>query len=148
MPPVDSPIENDLRRQIFLCLVNEDVALTPSELGRRLDEPRQNITYHLNELVRLGLVIRDDGAYYCQPVFADDDLRAALDDILLEFVPKVESRVNLDPDLENPRLDLIVVNCLKLLVVLTVLEPAPQDPDPAATNDAADDADDTTRSVK
>lgn len=141
MPPVDPPIENDLRRQIFLCLTSVGAPLTPSELGARLDEPRQNITYHLNELVRLGLVVGEDGAYYCQPVFADDDIRGELDDILLEFVPKVESHVHLDPDLDNPRLDLIVVNCLKMLVALTVLEPQAHEPAPEHESDHADDTD-------
>lgn len=115
--------DNSTRRAVFLTLVEEDDALTPTEIGDYIGETRQTVKYNLDKLVESGLVVRKDEAYQCQPVFTDDEFEGQFVDLLSELVPEVGERIQTADDVSEQEWSATVFNCIRMYVALELLEP-------------------------
>jgi len=60
----------DLRVRILFAVANSPRA-RPVDIGRKLRVSRQLASYHLNQLVGMGLVTREDGRYVASPSWTD-----------------------------------------------------------------------------
>lgn len=122
--PLDPPTGNgdSLRDQIFEELVESDESLSPTELADRLDTTRDNAHYNLQTLVNLGLVVNDDGEYFCQPVLSDPDFRDLIDESISELIPEAYKRIYIDPDVSSEQQADAVMNCLQAAVAMAVLD--------------------------
>lgn len=118
---------NDTRRAVLLTLVESGEDLSPSDIGDRIDESRQTVKYHLDELRSMGLIVADDGDYHAQPVFTDDDFEEEFIGLLSRLVPKVEARLELPLEMPPEKRTQAVFNCLRLFVAHELLEPVPDD---------------------
>lgn len=121
MPSNDREITDGLRNEILVKLVDQEEAMTPSELANELGTYRQKVHQHLDELVRMGLVVPDDGTYYCQPVFTDPRLRESFVDAMNELVPEMEGEIHIPPECEWGK-GQVILNCLRVFVALHFLE--------------------------
>lgn len=111
---------NDLRRDIFVTLLETGDALTPSEIGERVDSERQQVQYHLDKLVRMGLVVPDDGEYYVQPLFLDGDYEREVITSLSSLVPVAEEKIEVGEDIHPADEQTILLNCVRLSVAMHV----------------------------
>lgn len=112
---------NDLRRDIFTELLDSGAGLTPSEIGGRVDSSRQQVQYHLDKLVRMGLVISDgDGAYRIQPLFLDGDYEQAILTTLSELIPVAEDHIVIDDELDDDARNTVLLNCVRLSVAMHI----------------------------
>lgn len=114
---------NDTRRSVLVTLVESGEDLSPTEIGDRIDETRQTVKYHLDELTRMGLVVRGDGAYHAQPVFTDEDFEERFIDLVSDLIPEVDARLELDDDMAAEARTQVVFNCLRLFVARELFEP-------------------------
>lgn len=119
--------ENGKRQDVFLTLVDEGEALTPSEIGTEIDESRQTVKYHLDKLVESGLVVRNDEAYRCQAVFTDDEFEEQFVELVGEMVPEVSERIDINEGLSAEGQAAAVFNCIRMFIALEVLEPADEE---------------------
>jgi DNA-binding transcriptional ArsR family regulator len=113
---------NDIRRSIFSALLASETPMTPSEIGDGIGETRQQVKYHLDKLLRMGLVISDDGEYTVQPIFTDTDYQRAVSTSLSTLVPYAQSMVELDETLDPEDRDTVVSNCLRLSIAMHIRE--------------------------
>lgn len=112
---------NDLRRDIFIQLLESGDAMTPSEIADEVDVTRQKIQYHLDKLVRMGLVVSDgEGRYRVQPLFLDGDYEQAVLTALSSLIPKAEDRIVVDDELEEDAEQTVLLNCVRLSVAMHV----------------------------
>lgn len=115
---------NDKRQAIFLELVDSDGPLTPTEVGNAVNETRQAVKYHLDQLVEQGLVIRDDGAYRPQPLFTDPDIEGRFVEAMSDLLPDVYERVEVDARLSGEEQTAMVFNCVRMFVAMELLDGA------------------------
>lgn len=115
-----STIDNQTRRRVFYTLVHKAEALTPSEIADEIDEPRQKVAYHLNSLVDMGLVVSEDGEYYCQPLFIDPSFDEAVESALADLTPEVERRIYLGEDTETEEDVAKILNCIRLSFTMSL----------------------------
>lgn len=113
--------ENGKRQSVFLTLVDEGEGLTPSEIGVEIDESRQTVKYHLDQLVAGGLVVRDDDAYRCQPIFVDDEFEDEFVDLIAHLVPAVSERIDVSDDVSPEDRATVVFNCIRMFIALELL---------------------------
>lgn len=115
--------ENGTRKRVFLALVENGDALSPSEISDEIGETRQVVKYHLDQLVDRGLVVGADGEYRCQPVFTDDAFEASFVEVVAGLVTDVNERIIIDPDVPPEQRTNAVFNCIRMFVTLELLEP-------------------------
>lgn len=120
---------NDKRQSIFVELVEADGPLTPSELGNAVDETRQAVMYHLDQLVDQGLIIRDNGGYRPQPVFTDPEIEGDFVEALGDLLPRIYERVEIDSTLSGEEQATVVFNCVRMFVAMELLDGPTDDPD-------------------
>lgn len=110
-----------IQEQVFITLVGENQACTPSEIGNELGERRQKIQYHLDKLVAQGLVTHTDDGYRCQPVFTDNEFQRLFVDHLADILPEVSQRLDLDPESPPEDQTIIAFNCIRMYAALELL---------------------------
>lgn len=133
--PLDT---NGTRQAIFLELVESGARKTPSELGDEIGQRRQNVKYHLDQLVERGLVVHDEEGYRAQPVFTDDEIEERFVEMLQNLVPEVSERVILDDDVAPEGQPTVVFNCIRMYVALELLEPPAAGEEDASEGSGAD----------
>jgi DNA-binding transcriptional ArsR family regulator len=112
---------NELRRDIFSELMETGDRMTPSEIAGEVDSTRQQIQYHLDKLVRMGLVVSSgEGDYRVQPLFLDGDYEQAVLTALSSLIPEAEERIVVDDGLEDDAEQTVLLNCLRLSVAMHV----------------------------
>lgn len=111
---------NDLRRDIFVELLEQQDPLTPTELGERLDEPREQIHYHLDVLVRMGIVVSQDGSYRCQEVFFSAEFQESVTAMLGTLTPLAEQHVEVPDELDDDQDKTVLRNCVRLSVAMNI----------------------------
>lgn len=115
--------DNGKRQDVFLELVNDGDALTPTEIGNAIGESRQTVKYHLDQLVEGGLVVRNGEGYRPQEVFTDDEFEEEFVDLLASLVPAVSERIELDESVSAESRAAAVFNCIRMFVALELLGP-------------------------
>lgn len=115
--------ENGKRQGVFLELVNNGEAMTPTTIGNEIGESRQTVKYHLDQLVEGGLVVRDGDGYRPQAVFTDGEFEEEFVDLLANLVPAVSERIELDESVTAEDRTAAVFNCIRMFVALELLEP-------------------------
>lgn len=111
---------NALRRDVFSELLGADSALTPTELGELLDEPREQIHYHLDILTRMGIVVTDgSGGYKAQEVFSSPAYNDALTATLSTLTPVAEQYVEIPEEIDGGE-ETVLRNCVRLTVAMNV----------------------------
>lgn len=115
-----SEIDNQTRRRVFYTLVQQAEALTPTEIADQLGETRQSVSYHLNSLVEMGLVVSEDGEYYCQPVFIDPSFDEVVEDALSDLTNEVEQRIYLGEDSTTDESAAKILNCIRLSFTMSL----------------------------
>lgn len=120
---VDTPaegIDNELRSEIFLYLVDTAEAQTPSGIADGVGTTRQQVKYHLDKLVNSGLVVADRGEYYCQPLFIDSDFGDIIEGALADIAPEAAQRVYMPERLDASEKEVVLFNCLKMALSLSL----------------------------
>lgn len=120
--PADAIPGNETRAAVFLELVDAREELTPNQLGERIGASRENVMYHLNGLVDSGLVVRDDGEYFPQPLFVDPEFESAVNESIGELAPKASDLVYVDEDVPEDRRNAAVLNCLEAVIGLWLFD--------------------------
>jgi hypothetical protein len=80
--------KDNIKFKIFKMLVDSADMLSLNQISKAIKEPAQKIAYHLPQLERMGLIIKDENKYYCQPIFIDKNFRSLCFDKLEDILPK------------------------------------------------------------
>lgn len=111
---------NGLRRDIFVELLDTDDTLTPTELGELMDEPREQIHYHLDILTRMGIAVNDgSGDYRVQEVFHSPTYNETLTATLSTLTPLAEQYVEIPDEIDGGE-ETVLRNCVRLTVAMNV----------------------------
>lgn len=110
--------EDDLKAKVFLETVDSDRPLSPSEIGENLGERRQSVMYHLDTLVDQGIVVADDGEYFCQPLFVDPDFQQEISDHLGDLASESTDLIYPGEDPDDNQAAAVVENCLTAAISL------------------------------
>lgn len=107
---------------IFEVLIDSNDALTPTEIGEQIESNRQQVMYHLDTLVRLGLAVHDegDGEYRAQPAFFEESVINQVDIAMSMVEPVIRDSVVIDEEIDPEDEDVIVNNCLKMVVTMSL----------------------------
>lgn len=116
-------IDNETRRQVFLTLVEAGHPMTPTAIADATEATRELVHHHLTKLVEMGLVVRSDGEYRCQPVFTDPSFQEAFVGHMAELMPEVAERIDIEAGAEAEAVETAVFNCLKMSIALHLLPP-------------------------
>jgi DNA-binding transcriptional ArsR family regulator len=108
---------DDTRFKVLMCLIDATEKLTLSEISRRLDMPHQLVSYHLPILEDMGLIIKQDGGYFCQPAHIDPDLLKLYVEANLDPVLETLPQLYLDFDEEKDRVQALYNN-LQIMMAL------------------------------
>jgi predicted transcriptional regulator len=76
----------DTRYEIFKTLVTGNRMMTLSEISKKMKMDQQRISYHLPQLVKSGLILKDGYNYFPQPIFLDEKLHALCAEKLSEII--------------------------------------------------------------
>ena len=60
-------VKDNIKFKIFKVLVDGADMFTLNQISKLIKEPAQKISYHLPQLEKMGLIIKDENKYYCQP---------------------------------------------------------------------------------
>jgi len=120
-----------VREEVFGFLVVSDEPQTPTDIADEIDTKRQQVQYHLDVLVRMGLAVpatnpelpddevsqAEDGEYVCQPALNDDELAQNIEAMLISIAPSVDDSVVVPEELDGHE-EAVINNTIKMAVSL------------------------------
>jgi DNA-binding transcriptional ArsR family regulator len=105
--------KNDIKFKIFKLLVDSADMLTLNQISKSIKEPAQKVAYHLPQLEKMGIIIKDENKYYCQPVFIDKNFYDLCFGKLEDILPEMVSRLFIDSNIEDENeKKTIILNCM------------------------------------
>ena len=107
--------KDNIKFKIFKMLVDRAEMISLNQISKAIKEPAQKIAYHLPQLEKMGVIIKDENKYYCQPVFIDKNFRALCFGKLEDILPEMVSQLFIDPDIGNEdEKKTILLNCITM----------------------------------
>lgn len=114
---------DDTRFKIFRTLVTARKEMTLADISKRMKIPKQKIQYHLPFLEESGLVVKtESGGFFVQPVFVDEEVRKFCESKIEEIIKRLmDTEIYMEVTEEEEK-EIIIKNCLRTLVILTLDE--------------------------
>lgn len=110
---------SDIRTRILMKLIDNAEFMTLSGISDELNVPHQLVSYHLPILLAMGLIIKEDTFYYCQPVFIEKNLQIKIMEKLSDFIPEYLKKIYCESDDAQDKKD-VLINCLQIQMQLTL----------------------------
>ena len=110
---------SDIRTKILMKLIDNAEFMTLSGISDELNVPHQLVSYHLPILIDMGLIIKEENYYYCQPVFIEPELQTKIMEKLSEFIPEYHDKIYCESDEEQDKKD-VLINCLQIQMLLSI----------------------------
>lgn len=109
---------DDTRTRILMCLIDNAEEMTLADISNKMDLSHQLVRYHLPYLLDMGLILKENNKYFCQPAFLDPDIQQASIEAYTDFVLNFMKNLYLDFDKDNDKIEALL-NCLLTQMMLT-----------------------------